>query len=331
MSRIYIYICVCKFYVYTYMIHFSVYVRIGRGHVCVHQCAMGDGSAVCARVGGLVLRARPKTRNPKRGKPLPVGVDHVVASARRRSNRRRCSTPTSARGTPPRSPRCPMYAPLPAQAARTTADALGRASVRRGRSCPAAPPMRARVRTRVGTRLLGAMGVGTAARRGGWVHAYEIYIYVCVCVAGLHAYMIMYYPFICMSENRPALCLRAPVCDGDGSAVCARVGGLVLRARPRSRNPKPCEPLPVGVDRVRPRRAGVLRCVGVQREHRRVEHRGGHHVVLCMHRSRPRWRALRRTRSAGLRCGAAGCARRLLRCARACAHVQALACAGPWV
>ncbi len=27
----------------------------------------------------------------------------------------------------------------------------------------------------------------------------------------------------------------------------------------------------------------------------------------------------------------AGCARRHRRCARACAHVQALACAGPWV
>jgi hypothetical protein len=27
--------------------------------------------------------------------------------------------------------------------------------------------------------------------------------------------------------------MRAPVCDGDASAVCARVGGLVLRARPK--------------------------------------------------------------------------------------------------
>jgi hypothetical protein len=80
--------------------------------------------------------------------------------------------------------------------------------------------------------------------------------------------------------------MRAPVCDGDGSAVCARVGGLVRRARPRSRNPKPCEPLPVGVDRVRLRRAGVLPGVGVQREHRRVEHRGRHHVEPGICRSR---------------------------------------------
>jgi hypothetical protein len=43
---IYIYICigvcacVCDTRIYTYIIHLSIYVRIGRGHVCVHQCAM---------------------------------------------------------------------------------------------------------------------------------------------------------------------------------------------------------------------------------------------------------------------------------------------------
>jgi hypothetical protein len=81
--------------------------------------------------------------------------------------------------------------------------------------------------------------------------------------------------------------MRAPVCDGDGSAVCARVGGLVLRARPKTRNTKPCEPLPVGVDRVRLRHAGVPLGVGFQRGHRRVEHRVGVKLVLGMHRSRP--------------------------------------------
>ena len=64
----------------------------------------------------------------------------------------------------------------PGPAARTMADALGRASMRRGPLCAAAPPMRARVRTRAGTRLRGALGVGTAARRGGSIHASE-YIY----------------------------------------------------------------------------------------------------------------------------------------------------------
>ncbi len=110
-------------------------------------------------------------------------------------------------------------------------------------------------------------------------------IYTCVrlCVTRL----CIQYPFICTCENRPALCVRAPVCDGDGSAVCARGGGLVLRARPKTRNPKPCEPLPVGIDRARPRRAGFRLCEGVQREHRRVEHRACHHVVRGMRRSWP--------------------------------------------
>jgi surface protein len=108
--------------------------------------------------------------------------------------------------------------------------------------CAAAPPMRARVRTLAGTRLRGAMGVGMAARREGSVHAseYIYYRYVCVCVPRLH----LRYPFICICDNRPALCVRAPVCDGDGSLVCARVGGLVLRARPKTRNPNPGEPCP---------------------------------------------------------------------------------------
>ncbi len=40
--RIYLYICVrvCYTCICTYIIHVSVYVRIGRGYVCVHQCAM---------------------------------------------------------------------------------------------------------------------------------------------------------------------------------------------------------------------------------------------------------------------------------------------------
>ena len=34
-------VCVCYTRIYTYIIHLSVYVRIGRGYVCVHQGAMG--------------------------------------------------------------------------------------------------------------------------------------------------------------------------------------------------------------------------------------------------------------------------------------------------
>ena len=66
----------------------------------------------------------------------------------------------------------------PGAAARTMADALGRASMRRSLLCVAAPPMRACVRTRAGTRLRGALGVGTAGRRGGSIHASKcIYIH----------------------------------------------------------------------------------------------------------------------------------------------------------
>jgi hypothetical protein len=165
-----------------------------------------------------------------------------------------------------------------------------------------------------------------------------VYIHMCVCACVLHVYISIYiiHLSVCVRIGRVPLlllllCMHAPACDGDGSAVCARVGGLVLRARPEPETLKPCEPLPVGVDRVRLRRAGVLLGVGVQREHRRVEHRACHRLDPGMRRSRPGGRALWRTRSAGLRCGAAGCARQHCRCARACAHVQALACAGPWV
>ncbi len=69
----------------------------------------------------------------------------------------------------------------PGPAARTMADALCRGSVRCGPLCAAAPPMCARVRTREGTRLRGALGAGTVARRGGSKRVSEcIYIYIYV-------------------------------------------------------------------------------------------------------------------------------------------------------
>ncbi len=33
-------VCVCVLHAYTYIIHLSVCVRIGRRYACVHQCAM---------------------------------------------------------------------------------------------------------------------------------------------------------------------------------------------------------------------------------------------------------------------------------------------------
>ncbi len=90
-----------------------------------------------------------------------------AASARRRSAKRWRSTRTSARGTPRPSPRCtrfvrcPGYAPLPARrrALRRTCSAGVRCGAAR-----CAPPMRPR--TREGTCLRGALGVGMAAQSG---------------------------------------------------------------------------------------------------------------------------------------------------------------------
>jgi hypothetical protein len=114
--NMYIYVCarVCLLHAYTYTIHLSVHVRIGRGDVCVHQCAMVmDRLCAHALAGsccglGLIPQALNRASPSHRRGPR-------AASARRRSTRRPRSTRTSARGTPRRSPRCPRYAPLPAR------------------------------------------------------------------------------------------------------------------------------------------------------------------------------------------------------------------------
>jgi hypothetical protein len=201
------------------------------------------------------------------------------------------------------------------------ADALGRASVRRGPLCAAAPPMRVRVCTRAGARLRGALGVDTAAWKGGSITAFEcVYIGVCVCCTLRHT----------LSRESVGLCVRAPVCDGDGSAVCARAGGLVLRARPE----------PETLNRASPCPSASTACgFGSQafsyasafNANIGAWNTASVSTLAEVSAYSARGRALWRTRSAGLRCDAARCARRHRRFARACAHVQALACAGPWV
>jgi hypothetical protein len=204
------------------------------------------------------------------------------------------------------------------------------ASVRRGPLCAAAPPMRARVRTLAGTRLRRGHGCRYGRAEGRFDTCTPIYIYVCVC-AKFYVYTYMIHLYVHMRFGRGYVCVHQ-CAMGDGSAVCACDGGLVLRARPKTRNPEPCEPLPVGVDRVRLRRAGVLRCVGVQRQQRRVEHRVGHQFGLGMRRSRPRRRALRRDALGrasvrrGRLCAAAPPMR--ARVAHTCRHSL---CAGAWV
>ncbi len=151
-----------------------------------------------------------------------------------------------------------------------------------------------------------------------------MYVYLSV----IHGYID--YPFICICENRSGLCMHATVRDGDGSALCARVGGLVLRARPEPETLNRASPCPSASTALRLRRAGVLLGVGVQREHRRLEHRGCHRLFLCMRRSRPGGAHYGRRALPGF-----GVARPVVRGgtadARTRAHVPALACAGPWV
>jgi hypothetical protein len=199
----------------------------------------GDGSAVCACVGGLVLRARPNTRNPKACEPLAVGVDRVrlrragvplgvgVQRGHRRVEHR--GRHRDERGMRRSRPGGAHYG--------------GRARPGFGAARPVVRGGTADVHVRAHT-CLHSLARGHGCRYGraeGRVDTcIRICIHMCVCVTRLH----LHYPFICICENRSGLCMHAPACDGDGSAVCACVGGLVLRARPKTRNPKACEPWP---------------------------------------------------------------------------------------
>ncbi len=132
----------------------------------------------CARACGCAFgRARIRAEPCE---PLPSAWT-ACGSARRRSTRRRRSTPTSAHGTPRRSPRWSRYAPLPARRRATAGvpDALGRAPMRRGRLCAAGPPMRAHARTCRHSSARASTCVAMAGRRRDsiYVHVY-VYMYV---------------------------------------------------------------------------------------------------------------------------------------------------------
>jgi hypothetical protein len=107
-------------------------------------CATFAPRRACVRAVVCVRgRARIRANACEQFTPPPS----VAFSARRRSTRRRPSTRTSARGTPPPSRRCPRYAPLPARRApRRTA--LGRSPTHARPLRAAAPPMCARARVR---------------------------------------------------------------------------------------------------------------------------------------------------------------------------------------
>ncbi len=127
------------------------------------------------------------TRNPKPCEPCPSALTACGFGAQAFGLAKAFNADIGAWNTA-RVTRLLQVCAAPGPAVRTMADALGRASERRGRLCAAAPPMRARVRTRAGTRLRGAMGIGTAARRGRFDTCIRTYIYIYMCACVLHAY-----------------------------------------------------------------------------------------------------------------------------------------------
>jgi hypothetical protein len=211
-------VCVCYTRIYTYIIHLSVHVRIGRGYVCVHQCAMGmDRLCAHALAGSCCgLGLKPETLN--RASPCPSAWTVCGFGAQAFHQASAFNANIGAWNTAA-VPTLYQVCAAPGPAARTMADALGRASVRRGRLCAAAPPMRARVRTRAGPRLRGAVGVGTAARRGGSVHASE-YIYIRVCVCVLHAYTYIIHVSVYVRTGRGDVCVHQ--CAMVMDRLCAR-------------------------------------------------------------------------------------------------------------
>ena len=188
----YIYMCACKFYVYTYIIHLSVYVRIGRRYSCVNQCAIGMDRLCAHALAGSCCGLGLNPEALSRASPCPSAWTACGFGAQAFYSASAFNANIGAWNTAAVTTLSYVWA-APGPAARTVAHALGGASKWRGRLCAAAPPMRARVRTRVGTRLRGALGVGTAARRGGLVHASEyryIHVGASVCYTFIHTLSI---------------------------------------------------------------------------------------------------------------------------------------------
>jgi hypothetical protein len=173
-------------------------MRVGRWRIGspMRACAT-DARTCCAHVRAHVgARLGAPGTAPNCASPFPSALT-ACGSVRRLSSRCRRSTRTSACGTPRRWRTCTRYAPPSGPAARHRS---GRGRARPGLRCGAAVCVRqprrcAGVRTRVGTRLRGAVCLGMAARRRGSIHAHD-YIYESQCVRG-HAHV-----YICMGVHR---------------------------------------------------------------------------------------------------------------------------------
>jgi hypothetical protein len=140
-----VYICVCVLHAYLYIIHLSVYVRIGRRYVCVCQCAMVMDRLCAHALAGSCCGLGPQPETLNRASPCPLASTACGFGAQVFF-----ASPFNANIGAWNIARVTTLAGVcaaPGPAARTMADALCRASVRRGRLCAAAPPMRARART----------------------------------------------------------------------------------------------------------------------------------------------------------------------------------------
>jgi hypothetical protein len=136
--------CVCLLHAYTYIIHLSVNVRNGQRYVCVHQCAMVMDRLCAHGLEGSCcgLGLQPETRN--RASLCPSAWTACGFGAQAFNSASAFNANIGAWNTV-RVTTLVNVCAAPGPAARTTADALGRASMRNGRLCAAAPPMRARV------------------------------------------------------------------------------------------------------------------------------------------------------------------------------------------
>jgi hypothetical protein len=172
-----VYVCVCVIHACTYIIHSSVCVRIGRRCVCVHQCAMvmdrlcahGLAGSCC----GLGLKPEALSRASPARRRGPRGGFGVQAFGSAKAFNANIGAWNTAAVTTLNAV-CAAPGPGGAHALRRTRSAglrcgaagCARRHRRCARGCAHVPALA----------LRGALGVGTAARRGGSVHASE-YMY----------------------------------------------------------------------------------------------------------------------------------------------------------
>jgi hypothetical protein len=270
-----IYVCVCVLHAYIYIIHESV---------CVHQCAMVMDRLCAHALAGSFCGIGLKPEALQRASPCPSAWTACGFGAQAFGAASAFNANIGAWNTASVTTLAAVCA-APGPVARTMADALG------GGFDAARPVVRgstADARARAHTcRHSFARGPGCRYGRpeGRFHTCIRICIYTYMCLRVLYGQTYIIHLSVYVRIGRGYACVHQCAMVMDRLYAHALAGSCCGSAE--TRNAEPCEPLPVGVNRVWLRRAGVLLGVGVQREHRRVEHSACHHVGLCMRRSRP--------------------------------------------